>query len=399
MTLPANAATDNPNVSINAVSCASAGNCGAVGTYVDNSGNTEGLLLTETADSWATGVEASLPVTAAATNQFVHLNAVSCASAGNCTAVGLYVDNSGNDNGQGLLLTETAGTWSTGVEAALPANATSTGQDVQLPSVSCTSAGNCVTVGGYFVGPGDTHGLILTETAGSWATGVEPALPANSSGAQGANLYSVSCASVGNCTVVGSYNDSSEAGQGLLVTEASGTWATGVEAALPANAGTNPGAYLDSVSCPSAGDCSAVGGYRDGSNDQEAVLLTETAGSWATGVEAAMPSNAAANPIAVVPSISCGSAGDCAAVGNYRDSSGNEWALLLTETAGTWADGTEAGLPADAAGDPFGSASLVSVSCASTGSCSAVGGYNVAVGAGTGGESLLVTETAGSWST
>ena len=62
--LPSNAATTSQNASINSVSCSSAGNCGAVGSYVDNSGHTEGLLLTETAGSWATGVEATLPANA-----------------------------------------------------------------------------------------------------------------------------------------------------------------------------------------------------------------------------------------------------------------------------------------------------------------------------------------------
>ena len=47
------------------------------------------------------------------------------------------------------------------------------------------------------------QGLLLTETAGSWATGTEAALPADSTNL-GAELTSVSCASAGNCTAVGS---------------------------------------------------------------------------------------------------------------------------------------------------------------------------------------------------
>ena len=52
----------------------------------------------------------------------------------------------------------------------------------------------------------------------------------------GRGLFSVSCASAGNCTAVGDYDASSDREQGLLLTETSGRWATGVEASLPANA-------------------------------------------------------------------------------------------------------------------------------------------------------------------
>ena len=95
----------------------------------------------------------------------------------------------------------------------------------------------------------------------------------------------MSCASAGNCTAVGDYKDSSGHEQGLLLTETSGRWATGVEPSLPANAGTNPGANLLSVSCASAGNCTAVGGYANRSGILQGLLLTETSGTWATGVE------------------------------------------------------------------------------------------------------------------
>ena len=59
---------------------------------------------------------------------------------------------------------------------------------------------------------------------------------------------------------------------------ASTNWATGVEASLPANAGTNPDAgfapVLGSVSCASAGNCTAVGTYDDSSRHEQGLLLT-----------------------------------------------------------------------------------------------------------------------------
>jgi hypothetical protein len=389
--LPANAST--PGGGLRSVSCASAGNCTAVGDYDDSSGHEQGLLLTETSGRWATGVEASLPANAR-TQPNVVLKSVSCASAGNCTAVGTYAN---SDTFKGLLVTETSGTWATGVEAPLPANA-GTDPYVYLSSVSCASAGNCTAVGQYQnttertpSGLGPYHGVLLTETSGTWTTGVEASLPANAGRNEGAGLGSVSCASAGNCTAVGSYTDSSGHSQGLLLTETSGTWAVGVEASLPANADTNPKANLSSVSCASAGNCTAVGGYEDSSGHYQGLLLTETSGTWATGVEAALPANAGTNPAAGLGSgsVSCASAGNCTAVGGYEDSSGHYQGLLLTETSGTWAAGVEASLPANAGRQPY--AGLASVSCASTGNCTAVGSYTDSSGHGQG---LLISSSA-----
>ncbi len=397
--LPANAADFDY---LGEVSCASAGDCTAIGQYVDRSGHFQGLLLTETSGRWATAVKAPLPANAD-TNPEVSLDSVSCASARNCTAVGYYFS-SGQDQEDGLLLTETSGRWATGVEAPLPANANKHA-DVSLGSVSCASAGNCTAVGSYDVSSGYSQGLLLTETSGTWAAGVEAPLPATADTIAGnGEVDSVSCASAGNCTAVGSYPDSSGYSQGLLLTETSGTWAAGVEASLPANAGKHPNVALGggcagtpncgSVSCASAGNCTAVGGYEDSSGHQQGLLLTETSGKWATGVEASRPANAGRNPEVGLRSVSCASVGNCTAVGSYDDRSGHGQVLLLTETSGRWATGVEASLPANAAKSSM--VDLFSVSCASAGNCIAVGR---SFENSTHVEGLLLTETSGRWAT
>lgn len=401
--LPANAAATDQKVAIDSVSCASGGNCGAVGTYLDSSGNTQGLLLTETAGTWGAGVEARLPANAASTHQFVRLNSVSCASAGNCTAVGGYADSSGNS--EGLIITQTAATWAVGQEVTAPANA-ATNPGVGLASISCPTAGNCGAVGSYTANSGNnTEALLLTETAGSWSAGIEAVLPADAATFnQNANLGSISCPSAGNCGAVGGHlfmsGPDSWASQGLMVSETGGTWATGVEPSLPADASTpNPGVGLSSISCASAGNCTTVGGYSDNTPTSEGLLLTQTAGAWATGLKAKLPANAATaapGPLTNLNSVSCASAGNCAAVGTYYDDSANRIreGVMLTQTAGNWATGVEAALPADADSSVFQVVSLTSVSCPSAGNCSAVGGYNISSGVGA---DLLLTQTGGSW--
>ena len=336
---------------LSSVSCAAPGDCSAVGYYVDSSGSGQGLLLTETSGTWQTGIQAPLPANAISgpNGEDAGLSSVSCAAPGDCSAVGFYTDSSGSQ--MGLLLTETSGTWATGVEAALPANAES-GSDqpgAWLSSVSCAAPGDCSAVGSYINEAQDSYssqGLLLTETSGTWQTGIQAPLPANAETTPGVELSSVSCASAGDCSAVGYYVDSSASEPGLLLTETSGTWQTGIQAPLPANADTTQGVDLSSVSCASAGDCSAVGSYNDSvGSDGQGLLLTETSGTWQTGIQVPLPANANTTPMVDLSSVSCASAGDCSAVGSYYDSVGLRAGAVVDGDLGDVADG-DSGAPA-----------------------------------------------------
>ena len=379
--LPANAGS-NPAVNLFSVSCTSAGNCTAAGTYGDNSDHRQGLLLTETSGTWA-AAEAPLPV-GAATKPAVDILSVSCASAGNCAVVGSYRDNSGHF--QGLLLTETSGTWRA-TKAPLPAGAASTPATF-LASVSCAPTGHCTAVGEYHDSSRNTQGLLLTDTWGSWRAAEAP-LPAAAPNPV-VSLTSVSCAAAGHCTAVGAYDDSSFHNQGLLLTETSGTWRA-AKALAPAGAASNPDTSLRSVSCASAGNCAAVGTY-DSATGTEGLLLSQTSGTWATGTEAVLPPNAGHSPGVGLSSVSCASPGNCTAIGTYFDTSFNSLGLLLSETSGTWAAGIQAPLPAGAASNQ--SVVLNSVSCALAAHCTGVGSYTDDSGNLQG---VLLSQTAATW--
>ncbi len=369
-TLPANAYAGDANSYLTSVSCASAGNCSAVGYYTDGSSNQQGLLLSETAGLWGTGMGAALPANAAG-NPRVYLESVSCAAVGNCSAVGYYTDIAGTQ--QGLIIREIAGAWHTLPGVVLPANA-GANQSANLSSVSCPQAGTCEAVGYYLLGSGNEDGLIVNETGAVWRRGVQAALPSNAGNVNGGSvseLGTVSCPPTGNCVAGGSYLDNSGNDQGLLINEYAG-----VEVMLPANAAAavHQDAAVESVSCPSGGYCSAVGYYQVGSPGQQGVLLREVRGVWHIGVEAALPANASAaqHEVFYTGSVSCPSVGNCTAVGSFLDSYGAQ-ALVVSEIAGVWHVGVEAALPRDARANP--DAELVSVSCAPTGRCEAVGEY------------------------
>ena len=121
-----------------------------------------------------------------------------------------------------------------------------------------------------------------------------------------------------------------------MVNETSGTWRAAEE--VPGAAALNAGglAKVTSVSCASAGTAPPAASMQDGSFNAQAFIVNEINGIWRTAEE--VPGTAALNTggDAVVTSVSCASAGNCAAGGSYRDCSGHDQAFVVNETNGVW---------------------------------------------------------------
>jgi hypothetical protein len=395
---PANVNSSNPDIQINAVDCPAAGECTAVGSYVDQSGSSQGLLVTEAGGSWQPAVEAQLPNSPNAAPR-VDLAAVSCPSVGSCAAVGDYVDSHGGR--EGVILTEVGGAWTKSTEVANPGAASvSAPPDVSLNAVSCPTTGDCLVVGGYVNSHEHSEGLMEFERNGKWTpvsfeTTASPnyGLPGNAAPETPASgpylvveLDSVSCAagSPEQCVAAGTYTDSTGVQQGLLINGVETpmgnsffVWSfSGTEALLPTDAAATPNATVSSISCPALGECDAVGSYEDNNSTQQGLLLTETGGVWQTGTAPQLPADAGTGAGAALLSVSCVSMGDCDAVGYDSDASqGTQQGMMLTDTAGIWGQGVEpAALPAGAGSNPFGE--LASVSCSAPSSCAAAGTYS-----------------------
>ena len=75
-------------------------------------------------------------------------------------------------------------------------------------------------------------------------------------------------------------------------------------------------------------------GLPDSSGNQQAFVVNETNGTWRTAEE--VPGTAALNHggNAATTSVSCASAGNCSAGGYYTDSSGHLQAFVVNETNG-----------------------------------------------------------------
>jgi hypothetical protein len=250
------------NAVINSVSCASAGNCTAGGFYAPRFSRLQAFAVSETNGVWGTAQEVAAALN---TGGAAVINSVSCGSAGNCSAGGFYTDSSGNAQAFGV--SSRNGAWGTAKE--IPGSGTlNKGGQVQIDSVSCAKAGNCSAGGHYLSSSGRAQGFVVTETTGTWGSLQKVAVALNTG--HFAAINSVSCASAGNCSAGGSYTPSSGPAPAFVVNQTNGTWGLVQKVATALNTG---GAANNSVSCPSAGHCSAGGYITDGA---QAFVVGET---------------------------------------------------------------------------------------------------------------------------
>ena len=116
-------------------------------------------------------------------------------------------------------------------------------------------------------------------------------------------------------------------------TMASGVWglATRAEFADGVQASSS-NAVFGSVSCASAGDCTAVGYFVDVNWNYVAFTMTSTNGVWgqATPVVFAEAQNRYPNSSSY--SVSCGSVGNCTAVGLFKNVGGSYEAFTMMST-------------------------------------------------------------------
>jgi hypothetical protein len=353
---------------VNSVACGSAGNCAAGGSYLDSVGNNQGFVVSERYGRWGKAID--VPGLAALNKgQSAEVTSVSCGSAGNCAAVGDYTDRRGN--GQGFVVSERNGRWGKAIDVPGLA-ALNTYQEAQVTSVSCASAGNCAA-GGYYTDRHGQQGFVAVERHGRWGRAIEvPGLGALNTGTGGdAQVTSVSCASAGSCAAGGYYADGDGHYQGFVAVERNGRWGKAIKVPGLAALNTGGNARVDSVSCASAGSCAAGGFYRS-RHGQQGFVAVERHGRWGKAIE--VPGLGALNKGqgAEIFSVSCPSAGNCAAGGYYTPFTGTQ-GFMAVERDGRW--GTAIKVPGLAALNTGGDAQVNSLSCATAGNCAAGGFY------------------------
>lgn len=356
------------------VACGSVGNCVVVGSYNDAAGNVEPFVDREVKGVWRRASEVVLPSDASARGQGAGLRAVACASPTQCVAVGSYTLGVAHGAVEGLVVTLNGGTVvARGVTAPSGANFDPV---VNLSQVACSRSGVCVGAGTYVDANNDTHGL-LVNTAGT-PTSSALVVPPNASAFSLVTLGALSCAAVGTCALVGTYETAGGQLQGFVVESSHATWHPALELVMPAGAGANPRVFFygfASLACHASGACTTGGQYVDASGKYQGFVANEVAGTWRSATALHLPSGAQqAGRNGGVVAVACPAPGRCHAGAAYQDAQGRYQAFVVGEVHDVWTAGTTLSLPkgATSVGVDGGVYGLV---CRTITSCTATGSY------------------------
>ncbi|MGO9343754.1 MAG: hypothetical protein ACLP6E_14745 [Acidimicrobiales bacterium] len=314
------------------VSCHSLNACVSVGYYLDSSGNSQTL-----AESW-NGTAWTLTSSPNKGNDGDQLNAVSCLSSSNCVAVGTFDTTAGRY--QSLIESWNGTTWS-----VTPSPDPSEAFDY-LSGVSCVGPTFCVAVGES--GKDYSKTLIVSWNGTIWSLATSPDPGAGNA------LSGVSCVSKSNCVAVGTLETTAGRHKTLVESWNGTTWSV-----TPSPNRASDSLY--GVSCTKT-RCMAVGSYFSGGRAQP---LTE---SWNGTVWSKVESPSFnKSTVVTLNAVSCSSSTHCVAVGGYDEVlieswNGAEWSVTKgpDKGNGSW---------------------LYGVSCAGTGSCTAVGFFTTTKGA------------------
>ncbi|HEY1917582.1 MAG TPA: hypothetical protein VGH27_18590 [Streptosporangiaceae bacterium] len=237
------------------------------------------------------------------------------------------------------------------------------GQNANAIAVSCPSAGDCVLVGGYGTASASPP-LAEGWTGHAWTPQTVP-VPA---GALNTGLTAVSCVSATQCMAVGGYVHGTGFGTQSFLSEqrAGGTWTAQTAIPLPAG-GT--GGSLTGISCVSASSCTAVGGYGTAGGLRAPVAEHWNGHAWALE-RIPVPGNATRR--SDLSAVACTSADSCLAVGSYAlKAHPDVYKLLIEHGNGHAWTLMSAPLPAAA----IKGGALDAISCPSVADCTAAGLY------------------------
>lgn len=369
-----------------AITCPSYGHCIAAGVGESLSGLEPDVMVESGPGEWAQPSVAPLPADAASGLVAAPvLTSVACPSSSSCVAVGAYTTSAGTQESFAVPFTPSASSVSFGTPEAITLPNDAATDSTQLgfaTGVSCGSGG-CTAVGTYVTSGGKWVAFTATQSAsGTWAA-APVAAPAGVS--DDGILNAISCPSTGACEAVGNYADGSGDQQAWAVQISGGAAGSAqavvtVSDAMTAQTDAAPSLTslrafrvgLNSVSCPSAGVCTAAGGLgASASNPLEAITVPITA-----GVPGQFSAMAATTPgaNAYLQGIWCADAGDCSAVGLEISSDVSAKTITSTpivadQTGGTWSPPVTLQGAVPPSGSSYIIANADAIGCTSDGVC------------------------------
>jgi hypothetical protein len=309
------------------------------------------------------------------------LEGIFCQTSADCWAVGRYQAASGADLNQALHWNGSK--WS---QATTPnPGGTASTSSSELFSVGCRAANDCWAVGDYMKKGADLD-QALHWNGSKWSAVSTPTPGGNLSGDEN-RLFDVRCVSVTNCWAAGQYGNNGVTLNQVLHWNGS-TWSQ-TTTPNPGGTATSDISTLDAIRCTSASNCWTVG--EAGNIGGTQFLLLNEALHWNghkwSRATTPNPGGTATGDFSDLSAVSCTSATNCWADGSYGSSSstGNSLNQALHWNGTTWTlistpdpDGTGEGA----------SNVLIGLSCASATNCWAVGDY----GSISGGVGVILNE-------
>ena len=373
------ARTSKPSAGVGGLVCR-AGGCVMVGSYTDAGGHSQAFIASEAHGTW--GKPFWVPGLARLNRgNSASLGNLTCRSAGNCSAAGSYLDGSGN--GRTFLLFEVNGTWghAAAVPVFSPLPGETAGTSPSFGPVSCATPGNCGAAGSYPVNGGNQE-YVDNEVNGVWGTPEPvPGLAALNTGVED-GISVISCPSAGNCTAGGLYTETEGNSDSFVVSEVHGKWGQAFELQTNIPGFNGPdGDSITVLSCPSAGDC-VVGGVDNVEHDALAAsvfVASEVHGTWGKAIPVPNSNKLNQGDQGALNQLSCSGAGNCGVAGSisvaYDFGFVYTQPFVATEVNGTWGKAVLVpGLkPLPLSDGEF--AETDTISCPAPARCSAGGSY------------------------
>ncbi len=267
------------------LSCASATACVGVGSYVSHvTGTAQPIIFNETNGVWAQPVE----VTGSAAfniNGLAFVGGLDCASPMSCVARGDVISVSGTSATLvPFFISDDNGVW--GPIEAIPGVAALGGADqAALTALSCGAPGDCAAGGDYLDASGQSQAFTLNEVGGVWDSATQLFATQLLGSGLSNSVISIECPSAGNCTGIGGFADAKGAPQPFVIDETNHVWSRAVEVPGVQALNDDDGATLTTLSCSAPGTCSAGGAYADAGNNTQAFLVNEVSDTWSNPIE------------------------------------------------------------------------------------------------------------------
>jgi len=336
------------------VSCLSATSCVVVGS----DGKSEPLTLAGNPSTWTAAQAREIALGSSFGSQG-SLPSVSCLSATSCVATG------SDGKSEPLTLVGNPSIWSA-AQAREVTLGSSFGSQGFLSSVACLSATSCVVVGS----DGKSEPLTLAGDPSTWSAAqtTEVTLTGMAFGAQDAHPQ-LTCSSATACFNVG-YDGGAGGGIGPFILRGNPTTWDQVTPTVMSGVTSTYG-NLVGAACASATYCVAVGDdWNSNLQTSEPLALTGNPSTWGTAHGHEITLGSSLNPLHTGSSLSavaCTSSTSCVAVGE----DGHNQPLVVAGNPSTWSSSKAKQITL---GKSFGYGGwLVSIACASSTSCVAVG--------------------------